>query len=546
MDSVQRPVRRDMILLTLVTLALCVIFLGKAYHIDDVLVIWAAKWITAHPADFYGFEVNWFGVYAPMVQVYLNPPAAAYYAAAFGALFGWSEPVMHGSMALIAVALVLGVYRLARQLGGNPLLAAALALVSPGILVSMGTMMTDLPMTALWVWATALWLRGLDEPRSTANAFSALLIGLAALTKYFAISLVPLLLVYTYFYGRKRWARAAWLIIPVVFLGLLDWYTHPRYGQSQFRETAGVLKAFHEPDALNPVQKIMTGLAFIGAGAAPALFIAPWLWGRVGRIALCGGGAAIAAATVVLAQSGWQPGIPKVSYSWWFWLQYGLWIAAGLHIIALAAAEVWQRRDRNAVLLGLWLIGALLFGVFIYHFVNIRVILPALPAIALLCARRLGMRSAAGAPAWPRPVWLGLAAGLVLSVCVAHADITLANSGRTAAERIAPEKRQGRTWFSGHWGFQYYMEARGAKPIDLRHPAEIRRGDTLVTPMNASNRIRIGGRGAYIDESFELPVCSWLTTMQADCGAGFYSDLWGPLPFVFGPAPLEKYEVNVP
>ena len=169
MDAVQRPVRRDMILLALGTLALCGLFLGKAYHIDDTLVVWTAQRITAHPADFYGFEVNWFGFYAPMVQVYLNPPGAAYYAAAFGALFGWSEPVMHGSMALMAVALVLGVYWLARQLNGNPLPAAVLALVSPGVLVSMGTMMTDLPMTALWVWATALWLHGLDERQSNSK-----------------------------------------------------------------------------------------------------------------------------------------------------------------------------------------------------------------------------------------------------------------------------------------------------------------------------------------------------------------------------------------
>ena len=254
----------------------------------------------------------------------------------------------------------------------------------------------------------------------------------------------------------------------------------------------------------------------------------------------------MAAVTVILARSGWQAGAPNITYSWWFWLQYGLWIAAGLHIIALALAEVWNRRDRDAVLLGLWLVGTLLFGVFVYHFVNMRVILPALPVVALLCARRLRMRSDFGAPAWPRTVWLGLAAGLILSVCVAHADIRLANAGRTAAERIAPEKRKGHTWFSGHWGFQYYMEARGAKPIDLKRPANVRGGDTIVTPMNASNRIRIGGRGAYIDESFEVPVCSWLTTMRAECGAGFYSDLWGPLPFVFGPTPPEQYEVNVP
>jgi 4-amino-4-deoxy-L-arabinose transferase-like glycosyltransferase len=534
-----------MIFLALGTLALCGLFLGKAYHMDDTLLVWTAQQIEAHPADFYGFDVNWYGFYAPMVHVYLNPPGAAYFAAVFGELFGWSEPVMHSSMALIAAALVLGVYWLARQLNGNPLLAAVCALVSPGILVSMGTMMTDLPMTALWVWATVLWLRGLDEQEPKLNALSGLLIGFAVLTKYFAISLVPLLLVYTLLSGRKRWARIVWLAIPVVLLGLFDLYTKWRYGMSLFLETGGVLKAFQEQYSLDVGRKILTGVGFLGAGAAPALFIAPWLWGRTGRVALCAGGTAVAAVTVVLALSDWQAGAPQTSYPWWFWPQYGLWIAAGFHIIALALAEVWNRRDRDAVFLALWLGGTLYFGLFVNHFMNIRVILPALPVVALLCARRLSMQKEAGAPASLRAVWIGLAAGLALSLCVAYSDMRLANSARTAAQRIAPEERKGRTWFSGHWGFQYYMEAHGAKPIGVRNP-DLRPGDTIVTPMSGSNRLKIGNRGAYIDESFDVPVCSWLTTMRAECGAGFYSDLWGPLPFVFGPTPPERYEAIIP
>lgn len=543
-SAARRPVLRDMALLALATLALCGLFLGKAYHIDDTLVMWTAQRIAEHPADFYGFEVNWYGFKAPMVQVYLNPPGAAYYSALFGVLFGWSEPVMHASMALVAAALVLGVYWLALRLKADPLPAAALALVSPGVLVSMGTLMTDLPMTALWLWAAALWLYGLERDRPAACGASALLIGLAALTKYFAVSLVPLLLVCTLLSGKRRWANAAWLILPVLLLWLLDLYTSRRYGMSQFFETAGVLKAFHEQHAMDVGRKILTGLAFLGAGGAPALFLAPWLWGRTGRKVLCVGGVCAAAVTVFLARSGWRPGVPETSYSWWFWPQYVLWIAAGIHILSLALSEVWERRDRDAVFLGLWLAGTLLFGVFVYHFVNIRVILPALPAVALLCARRLRARREKGEPAPRRALGVGLAAGLVLSLCVAYADVRLANSGRTAAERIAPEKRQGRTWFTGHWGFQYYMEARGAKPVDVLKP-DIRKGDTVVTPMNGSNRIQLGHRGAYIDESFEIPVCRWLTTMRAECGAGFYSDLWGPLPFVFGPTPPEQYEVVV-
>ncbi len=525
-------------------LALCTLFLGKAYHIDDTLVMWTAQQIASHPADFYGYDVNWYGFMQPMARANLNPPGIAYYTAVFGSLFGWSEPVMHGAIALMAIVLVLGVYWLARQMGAAPLPAAGLALVSPGVLVSMGTLTTDIPMTALWIWAIALWLRGLDERHSAANVISGILIGIAALTKYFAICLVPLLLVYTLLSGRRRWMRAAWLIIPIFMVGLFELYTRQLYGVGHIFESLGIAKLYHERYTVDAGQKILAALAFLGAGGAPALFVAPWLWKRTGRIALIAGGLVLAVGTTILAKSGWQVRAEPISYPWWFWLQYGLWIAAGIHVIAVALADVWSRRDRDAVLLGLWLGGTLFYGIFLYHFINIRVILPVLPAVALLCVRRLQEQGKTGTSPLPRAIWIAAAGGLALSLLVAHADTALANSARTAAERIAAEKRDGRTWFSGHWGFQYYMEARGAKPIDMTHP-DFRVGDTVVTPMNASNRIKIRRTAASIDESFDLPVCSWLTTMRVECGAGFYSDLWGPLPFVFGPVPPEHYEVIV-
>jgi hypothetical protein len=34
-----------------------------------------------------------------------------------------------------------------------------------------------------------------------------------------------------------------------------------------------------------------------------------------------------------------------------------------------------------------------------------------------------------------------------------------------------------------------------------------------------------------------------MTTMHPAVGAGFYSGTWGPLPFVIGRVPREKYEI---
>ncbi len=430
--------RRECILLGLCTLLLCGIYLGKAYNMDDPLVVWTAQRIAAHPADFYGFNVNWYGYSAPMARIDLNPPGAAYYAAIFGALLRWSEPALHIAVALMGVLLVLGIYSLARRMGGQPLLAGCVALVSPGILVSMGTVMTDLLMAAFWIWAVALWLRGLEETHPTLNAMSGLLIMLAALIKYFAMSLVPLLLIYTILSERKRWIRAVWLITPVAAIYLFDLYTQRLYGVGLIRGSVGMMEKYHELYTISVGRKLLTGLTFFGAGGAPALFLAPWLWRRAGRMALSIGAVLIAIFTLALAQSGWQVGEPQISYSWWFWLQYGLWMLAGVHIVALLIAELWNRRDRDSVLLVAWFGGTLFYSVFMYHFVNIRVILPALPVVALLCARRLNGKSSVKVSPLPRQAWAALAMCLVLSLCVAWADITLANSARTAAERIGP------------------------------------------------------------------------------------------------------------
>jgi hypothetical protein len=42
---------------------------------------------------------------------------------------------------------------------------------------------------------------------------------------------------------------------------------------------------------------------------------------------------------------------------------------------------------------------------------------------------------------------------------------------------------------------------------------------------------------------FEFPTCRGLSTLQGRIGAGFYSAIWGPMPYVFGAVPQEKYGI---
>src|SRR5471030_1580963 len=103
------------LMLTIVTLACLVPFIGKPFHIDDPLFVWCAQHLQSNPVDFYGFNINWQGRQELMAMVTQNPPMASYYMALVGFLFGWSEMALHTGFLLPAVGAVIGIYYLARN-----------------------------------------------------------------------------------------------------------------------------------------------------------------------------------------------------------------------------------------------------------------------------------------------------------------------------------------------------------------------------------------------------------------------------------------------
>jgi hypothetical protein len=97
-------------------------------------------------------------------------------------------------------------------------------------------------------------------------------------------------------------------------------------------------------------------------------------------------------------------------------------------------------------------------------------------------------------------------------------------------------------WFGRQQLMAAIMEKEGAVPVDedqLRFFA----GDVVVVPTELSNAIELSPR--HVRPWFEESAATlpFLATMSIHGGAGFYSSKWGPLPFVFGPAPPARYLV---
>jgi len=530
-------------LLILLTLACLLPFSGKAVHMDDPLFLWSAKQIVQHPLDPYGFPVVWYLTRMPMSEVTQNPPLASYYAALIGAVAGWSERALHLGFIVPAIVGVLGTYRLALRFTARPMLAAAATLLAPGFLVSATGLMCDVMMLALWMLAIIFWIEGLEEPvKPRYLAISALLIAACALTKYFGVSLIPLLLLYSLVRRRRVGAWIAYLLIPLAVLGCYELYTQHLYGHGL------IYNALHYQTPVRrletPLGRLLVGLSFAGGCTLPALAFVPWLWSR--RQIVIGGATSIFIGAVFF--EGWMNLGRIYAYEKWvhdhkllITTQLIFYVAGGISLLCLAAADYRKNRDAASLLLLLWVTGTMVFAIALNWNVNARSLLPLIPAVAILIARRLDLARPAATLRGSAVFVIPLIVSGAFSLWVAAGDAALADSSRRMANMVREKTRTdaGTVRFEGHWGFQYYLESFGAKPIQSDALGG-NFGDLIVLPMYNTSTFAYPLK-TTAQQTADLDVPTWITTMNPDAGAGFYFSGWGPLPFAIGPVPEQRY-----
>jgi 4-amino-4-deoxy-L-arabinose transferase-like glycosyltransferase len=523
-------------------------FLAKPFNIDDPLFLWLARQVQAHPGDPFGFNVNWYGAVLPMWTVTENPPLAGYYYALAGSLFGWSEFAMHLAGLLATLGAVLGTHRLALNLCKQPVLAACAAFLTPVFLVSANTVMCDMLMLAFWTWAVVFWVEGLEQDRAGKIIVAGLFMALALLTKYFGVALLPLLAVHGAMSKRRLGPWVIGLLIPLAALGAYQWLTLALYRHALFTAAAGFATSVQGELGFSKLAGGLIALAFTGGAAANALFLAPVLWRPRTLAAITGGAAVLAGA---LGCSGHflhqYSALPTPAIQAEVLLQLILWVVGGAFVMALAIADISMNpRDSRSWLLGLWVAGTFCFAGFLNWTVNGRSLLPLLPAVGILLARRWD----AVGQKLPRWLIFGVVMSGLLGLLVAQSDFRLAVASRDSAEEAVARcsASQGTVWFEGHWGFQYYMEKLGAKAVDFKHLRQSP-GDYLVLPQHNTDVSAPAPQIIGRRDVFSITNSPGLTTWQANVGAGFYSSVVGPLPFAFGAVPPETvyvFELKAP
>jgi 4-amino-4-deoxy-L-arabinose transferase-like glycosyltransferase len=517
-------------------------FAGKAIHIDDPMYLWAARQIHNEPFNFYGFDVNWYGYETPMVEANKNPPLVSFYLAFSAALLGWSEWALHLAMLLPAMSIIVAVAFLARFLGASPIGASLTALVMPAVFVSSTTLMSDVLMLALWCGSLTLWIWGLRRQRDLALVVGAILAGLCPLAKYFGLSLLPLLVAFSLISERRIGRWALYLIIPIGFIVGYEILMTNLYDHHPFLDAADY------SIELNRDMELGVGLIFFGGCLLPALLFSPFLWTRNQlfiwvAVAAFGG--------VVLFDSELFGAVTLETgdgLRWGLLVQATVFFVAGLQVLSLAASDLMRDRSANAWLLAFWVGGVVVFAAFANWTINARAILPAAPAVAILIWRRVAVRQGNETRTfWTRCAIVPLVSSLAIAAAVAWGDWRLADNARVAASTLTAKygSGSGTLWFQGAWGFQHYMEEHGGLRTSTGKTV-LEPNDILITPNNNTNVHNLpDNRGLFTTiEMFSLPVSSWVSTMSTETGAGFYTSLVGPLPYVFGVTPPELYVVQ--
>jgi hypothetical protein len=487
--------RRQLVLIALVVLALRLPFLYQALQGDDVLYLTEAAHAQIDPLHpkhttyvFMGRDIDMRGQ--------SHPPLDAWFLAVLLAVRqDVSEVPFHAAYILFSLIAAFSALALARRFSPHPFLATLLFLGAPAFVINGTSLESDVPFAALWLLATALYVEAVDRESRSILAAASCAMGLAALTAYQSILLVPIL----FLYGRKwRLARAA-AFTPLAIL--IVWNIFERLSTGAM--PTGVLASYLTTYGFEALaQKIKSSVALTGH---LAWLVFPTLW------------------LPPLTALPFAIGAAFYDYNPLFWAS----IAVGVGIL-IHCARRW--RDFLAQWVLIFFAGALI----VFFAGSARYLLPIALPIAILATQRAG----------PRLLEISIACGFALSLTLAAVNYQHWDGYRQFARSLASEAQAKRVWINGEWGLRYYFESEGGLPLHQNqpiHPGEIVVASKLGYPVAFTTG------GGVLGPITERTVTSAipLRLIALEGRSAYSTTIHGLRPFDISVAPMDQLAAHV-
>jgi len=515
-------------------------FANKAFNVDDTLFLKAAEQILVTPLDFYGGEVNWYGIPAPHHTINKNPPFVSYLIAAVASVFGFSEVVLHSFFFLPLALSAIGIYLLGRQFNTDPLLTTILATFTPVFLVHGTNLMSDSTMLMFWIWGLVFWINGIRTDASKWFFLAGLSVTFGILTKYTCVFLLPLIM----FSGVWQYKKPGWwmstISIPLVALAAFEYYTQILYGKGLFSE-AFLYANERTPKAMvDYFDNTLIGLSFLGGCFPVALLLIPLSGKRLLRVVVSVFAVGTALLIYFRGSIGGHSFTSDGSLDPGLVLQFCAFSLAGICLVIACLKEVRKGVNHDSVFILLWFFGTLTFIFYLNWTINARSFILLVPVAGILLSRRLEEWMGGQGNIKRQVSYALLGVATLIAVATTYADFIWAGTARVAAKEITSKySKMGKVWFQGHWGFQFYMEKSGASPVNFGG-SDIQRGDFVVIPVNNTNLAQLNNQFNLV-EVMEFPHNFFLATMSPNHNAGFYASAWGASPYVIEKPASERY-----
>jgi len=223
-------------------------------------------------------------------------------------------------------------------------------------------------------------------------------------------------------------------------------------------------------------------------------------------------------------------------------LFFGVFISSSVMLIFIFAEHLRKTNFQNETFfLVMWFFLYFLFFASVSAIIAVRYLLPLLPPVIMILVRISEKVSG-------RKVFLTTtaAAGIILSLFLAHSDYILANSYRDITNYLKLNYT-GKIYFRGDMsfrGFQYYMEKSGFICLSERSDDSLS-GNYLITsifsvrtklnPEIEENKKFIKAKYVFTKNPFR--------TMSPSATAGFHLNMYGLLPYSASKMPIEKFTI---
>ena len=512
------------------------LFLGKAYSVDDVTFLLQAQHALTDPVHPTAFEMVFHGERMRLSRDLVTGPVMAYLLIPSILLDG-AEWITHliqaillacGAFFTAALSLRMGLTRL------QAAIAALLLVASPAVIAMAATGMPDVPAMVFAVIGIERFVAAHYERKFVPAAVGALLLVAAALSRPHVLLLFPcaalLLIDFGVPSGSSRRPLRKVVTPPFVCLvaGLLCWALFVFVTRDPFSGDTIVNTPIRRATE-NMVMFNLASFALHWAVGFPLAVLWPLVRGseffdmRRTRIAFVLG--------LLVSMSG-------------TFLRFGLVSGAIAIVVVCHSFDVladivlyaWRNRGRGNLGLASWLF----LGAATASYVHLpeKVLVPSAPAMAILIASQVPSQMAAFSKHRVKAAFLGatIAAGLVLGVLIIRADASLGEIGRQGGKVVALYRQRGeRVWIDGGWGFQWYAMKSGAKVMATSPPFP-ETGDVVITGLT-SHLIQKSSpnRTLIYRRIFPEPGGRIFTE-----GAGFYENTNGPWPWMPGKRELGR------